>query len=164
MRRSQNGDPEAFRELVNDIGPAIARFIRRRIADLAEIEDVCQETLLAIYKSRHTYQPGRPIEPWVFAIARNVRARHLSEKMTRHQWEESSDEFSEPSTGAEQALGIAVRRALDELPQTQREAFTMLKVEGLSLAEASKRTGASIGTIKVRAHRAYERLKKSLIA
>ena len=66
MRLSQDGDREAFSELVNEIGPVIARFLRRQIADEHELSDICQETLLAIYKSRHTYQPSRPLEPWMF--------------------------------------------------------------------------------------------------
>jgi RNA polymerase sigma-70 factor (ECF subfamily) len=76
MERSQRCDREAFGSLVNEIGPVIANLLRRRIADLSEIEDVCQETLTAIYESLHTYQPSRPPEPWVFAIARHVAAKH----------------------------------------------------------------------------------------
>jgi RNA polymerase sigma-70 factor, ECF subfamily len=63
MKRAQDGDREAFAELISEIGPVIAKFLRRRIFDHDELDDVCQETLLAIYESRHTYEPSRPFEP-----------------------------------------------------------------------------------------------------
>ncbi|HUO04165.1 MAG TPA: RNA polymerase sigma factor [Candidatus Binataceae bacterium] len=162
MRLSQAGDREAFRELVNDIGPAIMRFLRRRIADAGELEDACQEALLAIYQSRHTYQPGRPVEPWLFAIARYVGGRHAKNAWARIQWQELSDDSDDQPAQSNHGLRLVVRQAMGQLPDSQREAFTMLKIEGLSLAEASERTGISIGTLKVRAHRAYEFLKKTL--
>ena len=163
MRLAQAGDREAFRELVNDVGPAIMRFLRRRITDPGELEDACQETLLAIYQSRHTYQPSRPVEPWLFAIARYVGARHSKSIWVRNRWQEFLEDSDVQPTHASHGLRLVVRQAMGRLPDSQREAFTMLKVEGLSLAEASERTGASIGAIKVRAHRAYEFLKKSLL-
>ncbi|HUO06277.1 MAG TPA: RNA polymerase sigma factor [Candidatus Binataceae bacterium] len=164
MQLAQAGDREAFNALVNDIGPEIMRFLRRRIVDRSELEDTCQETLLAIYQSRHTYQPGRPVEPWVFAIARYVGARHFKTTRARNQFQELSVETSQQGGSSNHGLEIEARQALGALPDKQREAFTMLNIEGLSLAEASTRTGASIGTIKVRAHRAYERLKRLMLA
>ena len=54
------------------------RFVRRRLRDQADADDICQEALLAIFKSRHTYQPARPFEPWLFAIVRNVMAAYFT--------------------------------------------------------------------------------------
>ena len=163
MEQAQNGDREAFRALVKDIGPALTRFLRRRIADPHELEDACQETLLAIYESRHTYEPSRPLEPWIFAIARHVGANHFRRNWFRARWQELPNEM--PDAGAEDSGNLLVecREALLQLPRIQREAFTMMKIQGLSLAEASALTGASVGTLKVRVHRAYESLRKSLL-
>jgi RNA polymerase sigma-70 factor, ECF subfamily len=72
MERVQRGEREAFHMLFKDIGPLITRFLHRRLSGNSEIEDICQETVLAVYKSRHTYQPDRPFEPWLFAILRKV--------------------------------------------------------------------------------------------
>jgi len=58
--------------------PDLSTFLRRRIPDSGELEDVCQEILLTLYQARHTYQPLRPLEPWFFAIARKCRCRSLS--------------------------------------------------------------------------------------
>src|SRR5579863_1010667 len=87
MRRMQDGDQDAFRVLLDDIGPSVTRFLRTRIADPNELEDVYQEVFMALYESRHTYEPERPFEPWLFAIARNVAADHARRHLARAKWE-----------------------------------------------------------------------------
>jgi RNA polymerase sigma factor (sigma-70 family) len=160
---SQRGDREAFRSLVNEIGPVITRILRRRIADSSEIEDVCQETLVAIYESLHTYEPSRPPEPWLFAIARHVAAKHFHGHWSRARWQELTDEIPERSGADTGSLRFNLRQALGRLPRLQREAFWMTKIEGLSLVEASARSGATVGGLKVRVHRAYEYLRKATL-
>src|ERR1700674_3815184 len=99
MERAQNGDKEAFQALFSDIGPVITRFVRRRVFDQAEVDDVCQESLLAVFKSRHTYQLGRRFEPWLFAIVRNVTAAYLQRNQRHARWHEPTEEI--PETCAE---------------------------------------------------------------
>ena len=70
MARVQDGDRECFRALLDDIGPMLTNFLRRRIADRGELEDVYQETLMAFFQARHTYDPSRPFKPWLSAIAK----------------------------------------------------------------------------------------------
>jgi RNA polymerase sigma-70 factor (ECF subfamily) len=152
-----------FRTLVRDIGPAITNVLRRRITDPHELEDVCQETLLAIYESRHTYEPSRLLEPRLFAIARHVGANHFRRIWLRANCQELTNEKSEAAAVGSGNLIVEFRQALHHLPRIQREAFTMMKIEGLSLAEVSELTGASVATSKGRVHRAYESLRKSLL-
>lgn len=163
MQRAQKGDREAFCALVNEIGPAISNCLRRRIVDAHELEDVCQETLLAIYESRHTYEPTRPLEPWIFAIARHVGAEHFKRQASRASWQELKDEMPDNSVRDSGNLKVRLQQAIAQLPEVQRAAFMMMKVEGLSLMEASDRTGTSVGALKVRMHRAYTSLKKSVL-
>jgi RNA polymerase sigma-70 factor (ECF subfamily) len=163
MERAQKGDREAFHSLFKEIGPPITGFLRRRLFDLSEVEDVCQETLLAIYESRHSYQPTRPIEPWLFAIAKNVSAEHIRCHRSRARWQKQVDEMPEAVAEDEVGLTLDLRRALSHLTQSQLEALTMTKIDGLSLAEASERTGASVVSLKVRVHRAYKLLRKALV-
>jgi RNA polymerase sigma-70 factor, ECF subfamily len=160
---SQRGDREAFRSLVNEIGPVIANLLRRKIADWSEIEDVCQDTLVAIYESLHTYDPSRPPEPWLFAIARYVAAKHFQGYKSRMCWQQLSDEIPDSSDGDMGSLMFDMHQALSSLPQLQREAVWMTKIEGLSLIEASARSGATVGSLKVRVHRAYEYLRKAML-
>src|SRR6266851_4968030 len=122
MEHMQQGDSEACRALLDDIGPSVMQFLRRRVADANELDDAYQEVLMALFEARHTYEPGRPPEP----------------------------PSSPPDLG----------EALAKLPRAQREAFAMLKLEGLSLEGAAERAGVSVGALKVRAHRAYKTLRK----
>ena len=82
MERLQQGDPDACRLLLDDIGPAITRFLRTRVA-IDEVEDVYQEVFMALFQARHTYEAGRPLEPWLYAIARNVAADHSRRRWAR---------------------------------------------------------------------------------
>jgi len=166
MESAQKGDREAFLALLKDLGPMLAGFLRRRIANPHDLEDVCQETLIAIYESRHTYQPSRPLEPWIFAIARHVAANHYRRHMSRTSWHELVSEVPDQpqeSIEGDASCLVKFRQALRQLPEFQREAFVMTKIEGLSLLEASERTGASVGTLKVRVHRAYDFLKRAIL-
>jgi RNA polymerase sigma-70 factor, ECF subfamily len=163
MERAQRGDREAFHTLFKEIGPLITRFLRRRLADNTEIEDICQEVMIAVYKSRHTYQPERPFEPWLFAIVRNVSGEHFRRERQRLAFQIVVDEL--PELGIEGGSGqdLEVREALEQLSPAQMEALNLTKVEGLSVEEAAQRAGTSIGSMKVRVHRAYESLKRSLL-
>jgi RNA polymerase sigma-70 factor (ECF subfamily) len=141
----------------------IARFLRRRIADEHELRDICQETLLVIYKSRHTYQPSRALEPWLFAIARHVGATHFKRYASRVAWQEITDELPEAAASDSGYSTVRFREAFAQLPESQREALVLIKLDGLSLREACKRTGSSVGALKLRVHRAYEALKTNLL-
>jgi RNA polymerase sigma-70 factor, ECF subfamily len=163
MERAQQGEREAFHALFKEIGPLIARFVRRRLFDQQEVVDVCQEALFAVYQSRHTYQPARPFEPWLFAIVRNVTAQYLRRNRLSSIWQAPINESPEVGTEDESGLAVEWREALNQLSPTQMEALRLTKLVGLSVAEASERAGASVGTMKVRVHRAYESLKRSIL-
>src|SRR5713226_6842717 len=100
MERAQGGDREAFQALFQDIGPIITRFLRRRVRNQAEVEDVCQEALIGVFKSRHTYATGRPFEPWLFAIVRNVTSAYYRRGLQQTVWLESVGDL--PETMAEE--------------------------------------------------------------
>jgi RNA polymerase sigma-70 factor (ECF subfamily) len=159
MARAQSGDRDAYRALLGDLGSALERFFRSRVVDPHEAQDLCQETLIAVHRARHTYDPRRPLEPWLFAIARNVATDHARRQLSRMPWEvlvESPPELAaDPDAGIERQL----EQALGQLPAAQRQAFEMLKLEGLSVEVAAARAGVSVGALKVRAHRAYKALK-----
>src|SRR5205807_1855986 len=87
MECVQKGDREAYRARLDDVGPPLLAFLRRRVADPHEVEDIHQETLIALHRARHTYDPARPLEPWLFAIARNVAAEHNRRSLARASWE-----------------------------------------------------------------------------
>jgi len=160
MERLQQGEADACRELLDNIGPSLTCFLRRRVADPQEVEDVYQEVFMAIFEARHTYEPGRPLEPWLFAIARNIAVDYSRRRWARSHWEELVAEPPEQLANTSNAVVPELRAVLAELPPDQREAFSMLKLDGLSVEVAAARAGISVGALKVRAHRAYKSLKK----
>ena len=162
MERAQNGDREAFQALFAEIGPIITLFVRRRVFDQAEVDDVCQEALLAIFKSRHTYQPTRPFEPWLFAIVRNVIGAYLERNRRHNRWREPASELPEAWAEDESSLAIELRDGLNQLSADQLEALKLTKLSGFSIAEAASSAGTSAGSMKVRVHRAYVSLKRSM--
>jgi RNA polymerase sigma-70 factor (ECF subfamily) len=160
MERLQRGDPDSCKALLDDIGPSLTYFLRRRVADPHELEDVYQEVFMAIFEARHTYEPGRPFEPWLFAIARNIAVDYTRRRWSRAHWEELVAEPPELPGDSSDTGTPELDAVLAKLPSDQRQAFTMLKLDGLSLEAAASRAGVSVGALKVRAHRAYKALKK----
>jgi RNA polymerase sigma-70 factor (ECF subfamily) len=160
MARMQDGDGDSCRALLDDIGPMLTNFLRRRIADRNALEDVYQETLLALFQARHTYDPSRPLEPWLFAIARNVAADHARHFWTRAGVEHLTDKMPEQLADEEPRSDSSLADAMAQLPEHQRQAFSMVKLEGLSIEQAADRAGVSVGAFRVRAHRAYKALRK----
>jgi len=160
MARVQDGDRESCRLLFDDVGPMVMSFLRRRIADRSELEDVYQDAMLALFQARHTYQPSRPLEPWLFAIARNVAADHAGRYWRRVRFEQLTDRIPESASPEQPQPEPSLRDAMARLPEPQREAFAMLKLEGMTVEQAAARAGTTVGALKVRAHRAYEALKK----
>jgi len=160
MARAQEGDRDAYRALLEDVRPLILGWLRRWLGDDSELADVYQDTLVQLHRARHTYEPARPLEPWLFALARHSAADHgrLRKRRMREVLVEDVPEV--PIAGDQERPALA--EALHALPRQQREAFTMLKLEGLSVGAAAARAGTTPGALKVRAHRAYKALKEFL--
>jgi RNA polymerase sigma-70 factor (ECF subfamily) len=162
MARAQGGDRQAYRALLDDLGPAVLAYLRRKLANPQEVDDVYQEVLLAIHVSRHTYAPGRPLEPWVFAIAAHVLARQMHHSRRRATREVLVDVLPVEHVEAPEPSLREVRQALGQLPPRQREAVELLHVAGLSADLAATRAGTTAGALRVRAHRAHSTLRTLL--
>ncbi len=161
MERAQRGDGEAYGALLADVASPLSRFLRRRIADPDELEDVHQDTLMALHRARHTYDPSRPFEPWLFAIARHVAVDHFRRRASQASREVLVEALPERGANADPE-SPRLEEALERLPPAQRQAFEMLQLEGISVAAAAARIGITTGALKVRAHRAYKALRALL--
>lgn len=159
MALAQHGDGSAYRALLDDLGPQLTRFLRRRLRDREDLADAYQDTFLALHRARHTYRPLRPIEPWLFAIARNVAADYGRRWQRRSRYEILTDDAPDRGTEPPREIGSELDTALRALPNLQREALQLLKFQGLSIREAADRVGTTPGAVKLRAHRAYLALK-----
>lgn len=163
MERYQHADAAATADLVAALSPALLRFFRSQVSSREQAEDLLQETWLRIHRVRHTYRPGEPVLPWVYAIARRVRvdAYRRMRRISTHETVMNilPENPEQPESG--KALPD-LRTLLAALPEGQREVVTMLKVGGLSLEEVARATSSTVGAVKQKAHRAYEGLRKLL--
>ena len=118
---------------------------------------------MRIHRVRHTYRPGEPLLPWVYAIARCVRVDSYRKRRRIAVREVVVDVLPEPAiTSDESSDSPTFDQLIADLPASQREVLTMLKVNGLSLEEVARATSSSVGSVKQKAHRAYERLRNVL--
>lgn len=122
---------------------------------------------MQIHRSRRTYQPGRPVTPWVYAIARNVYLMKRRSAGRRVRFEEALAADSRASDGSRDALGTiaesdAVRRALREVPPDQRQALLMHHVQGWSFIEIAARLGIRVNAAKTRAFRGMKKMREHL--
>lgn len=162
MERAQAGDGEAYRLLLESVLPELRGFLRKRVRDGEEVEDLVQEVLLTVHRARHTYDPARPFEPWLYAIARHTAVDSFRRNDGRRRFEVAAQESAEASLGEECQGEVSLEGALRSLPETQREAVEMVKIEGLTMEEAAARAGVSEGALRVRIHRAYRALRRHL--
>ncbi len=165
MKRTQEGDREAYESLLAGISPLVFNFVRKRVFNRENVEDVFQEVLLTFHKARHTYRPEMPFGPWFFAVIRNAIWDVLKKNRRIAEREELTEDFTKVAA-LEQAEGEVddrLHQALASLPEGNRQAVEMLKFRGMSVDEAAKELGVSQGALRVRAHRGYELLRKFLM-
>ncbi len=165
MHRYQHADAAAATMLAEHLSGKLYRFFLSQVRDRERAEDLLQDCWLRIHKSRHTYRPGEPLLPWVFAIARRVQVDQYrkGQRIAQHelQKEHVEDVAAEaPAPPSARSPVPDLSDLLKTLPQQQRETVLLLKVAGLSLEEVSRATGASVGAVKQRAHRAYVSLRR----
>jgi RNA polymerase sigma-70 factor (ECF subfamily) len=136
------------------------------LASRKDADDLLQETWLLIHKVRHTYRTGEPVMPWFYGIARHVRVNHYRKTSRVALHEEQVEAPSELPAPVPETSGTTAEMAelLAPLPQSQREVILMLKVAGMSLEEVARATSSTVGSVKQKAHRGYERLRERLTA
>ena len=166
MQAAQAGDREAFESLLRGILPKLRSHVFGRLGGHEQAEDVGQNVLLSIHRSRHTFNPSRPFKPWLNAVMRNAVIDAL--RARRNEWRlQTFDENEVPADEGEiplesETISGELESALSRLPEAQREAVELLHIEELSVREAATRTGSSMGALKVRAHRGRIRLRAIL--
>lgn len=128
-----------------------------------DVEDLVQETLLALHLQRGTYDATAPVTAWLHAIARHKLVDLLRRRGRYEMLLEPLDdlpEASHPTCAEETTARRDLAILLDELPAAQRQAILDTRIEGLSVAEAALRTGMSESAVKVSVHRGLKRLAK----
>ncbi len=156
MIRSLSGDAAAYRQLLAGCQVWLARYYARRMAP-SQIDDLVQETLMSLHNKRASYDPARPFLPWLAAIARYRWIDQLR-KTGRAGEVELEDNLGVESE--EEAIGakLSLQRLLDQIKPEQALVIRLVKIDGLSIAEAAAKSGQSEPLVKVNIHRGLKRL------
>jgi len=156
MVAAQDGHGGAYRRLLGEISVWLTRYFQRRLPP-ADVDDAVQETLLAVHRRRHTYDPQYPLGPWLAAIAKRKWIDQLR-SLGRRATEELSVDLSIGDHEASVVSGSVLASLLEELRPAQAQAILLVKVQGYSIEDASRETGLSASAIKMNIHRGLARL------
>lgn len=156
------GDGAAYHAFLKDLSAYLRAFFRRRLIRLPDdVEDLVQETLLAVHNQRHTFEPDQPLTPWVHAIARYKLVDLLRRRADREALHEPLDDelavFASSDAEASDARRDVVK-LLEQLPERQRLPIQYMKLQGLSVVETARATGMSESAVKVGVHRGLKAL------
>lgn len=174
MATAQDGDGDAYRQLLREIAPFLRRVAARRLysASAADIEDVVQDVLLSVHRVRQTYDPARPFLPWLMAIQHHRLIDWMRRSVTRSANELAVESlevaFAEHAANNDNDEAIkAIERkdihsAVAKLPPAQRQAIELLKLKQMSLKEAAQQTGLTETALKVATHRGIKALRALL--
>jgi RNA polymerase sigma-70 factor (ECF subfamily) len=164
MAAYQSGDFDAFEQLYALLSPPLTRWLRAQALDAAEAEDLVQDTFLQIHRARHTYDPGYPVAPWAYAIARHVWLMHRRTRSRRPQPTDAVDAAETAVRGEAEAYAERreVRDALAGIPEARRKAVVWHHVFGLSFREIAARLGIRESAAKLRSSRGMADLRRRL--
>lgn len=162
MLQGLDGDAAAYHQFLKALSAHLRAYFRKRLFQQTdEVEDLVQDTLLAVHNQRHTYRADQPLTAWVHAVARYklidlLRARASGESLNVP-LDDELELFAASDTEAREA-----KKDLDTLlaglPDRQRLPIVHVKLEGLSVVEAAQLTGMSESAIKIGVHRGLKAL------
>lgn len=157
MLAAQAGDGAAYRDLLTELDGWLRRYFLRRLPS-ADVDDAVQETLMAVHRRRHTYDPAYPLAPWLNAIAKRKWIDQLR-AIERRPVDALPDDLATPSHESAVISASLLRQLMAGLSPAQSQVIHMVKLEGYSLEDASRMTGQSLAAVKVNIHRGIARLK-----
>ena len=166
LLRGLAGDAAAYHGFLKELSAHLRAFLRRRLASLPDdVEDLVQETLLAVHNQRHTYDAGQPLTAWAHAIARyklvDLLRRRAGREALTGVLNDELDLFAASDAAANDARRD-VAKLLSQLPDRHRLPIHYVKLEGLSVAEAARKCGMSESAVKVGVHRGLKALAARL--
>jgi RNA polymerase sigma-70 factor (ECF subfamily) len=169
MRAAIRGDTRAYHCLLQELAPVLRALARRGLArhrwGSEDVEDVVQETLLALHLKRGTWDEHQPFSPWLYAIARNKLIDNLRRR--GRQVHLAIDDIGDLPGGESpppELNGGDAQRLISRLNGRQREIVVAISIEGASARQVAERLGMSEGAVRVALHRALRSLAKAFRA
>ena len=167
-RVAEDRDKAALASLFNLFAPRLKSMLLRLGLEGSQAEDICQETLLMVWRKAHLYSPDKgAVSTWVFTIARNLRIDLLRRQSSRPYVDLEGIEIASDSPLGHMVIEqnqvvSRVTVALEALPAEQREVVRLSFIEELAHSEIAARIGIPLGTVKSRMRLAYDRLRPLL--
>lgn len=166
IRRSRQGDSDAYRRLIERHQEHVSRMLWRFSRDRLVHEELVQDVFVEAYVSLGSYRAKAPFAHWLSRIATRVGYRYwkqtarqcVRESFTLEEWDQMPDESLERMDPGEAAS--LVHRLLAQLRPRDRLVLTLRYLEGCSVAETAHRTGWTKSMVKVQCRRAIKRLEK----
>jgi RNA polymerase sigma-70 factor (ECF subfamily) len=164
MSGYQNADEQAARALIERLSPLLLRYFLAQASNRRHADDLLQETWMRVHRARHTYRPGQPALPWIIAIARHTGIDYYRKSRRVEIRETQVDVLPDAAVPDAQSIpdDFDLDAILGALPPSQREVIFLLKVTGMSIEEVARATSSSAGSVKQKAHRAYQKLREVL--
>jgi RNA polymerase sigma factor (sigma-70 family) len=156
MVAAQDGHGGAYQRLLSEISDWLRLYFLRRLPP-GDVDDAVQETLLAVHRRRHTYDPHYPMGAWLAAIAKHKWIDQLR-GIGRRPTEELPDDLSVGDHEASVTSASVLERLLGELRPAQAQAILLVKLQGYSIEDVSQETGQSVSAVKMNIHRGLGRL------
>jgi RNA polymerase sigma-70 factor (ECF subfamily) len=161
-RRFRDGDPDAVRTVYNHFARPLLSLCRSHLADVEQAKDAVQQTFLQAWRAAPSYDPDRPLAPWLFQIGRRVcidryrRERAAAERLDDN---ERHPALTVAGPSLERSWIVwEVRRAIEELPVDARQIIRLLHLEGYTVEQVATELSLPIGTVKSRSFRAHRKL------
>ena len=162
MQGYQAGRLDAFEGLYAELAVPLRQYLASLARDRGQALDLLQDTFLQIHRSRHTYRPGLPVRPWIFAIARHVALMDRRTASRRPATGAELPDLPVPPEVASLADRDAVRRALQTVLPDRREALLLHHVWGFTFAEIGQLLGIRADAAKLRSSRGMADLRMEL--
>jgi RNA polymerase sigma-70 factor, ECF subfamily len=174
----QQGDNEAFDQIIDKYHRPIVNFIYRIVNNPAEAEELAQEVFLRIYRARHAYEPKARFAAWIYRIATNLSYKEAGRKRRMPFWRgrDSSDnkpapeeeQFRDPAPGAEDKMiatemGRVIRRAIGSLPRNEKIALVLRRYEELSYREIAEIMHCTEAAVKTYIHRGKLHVREMIL-
>jgi RNA polymerase sigma factor (sigma-70 family) len=162
MLASLEGDARASRPLLAGLIPVLRGYFSRRARSDTDIEDMVQETLIAVYTRRTSYDPARPFAPWLFAIARYKMIDHYRRTRSFVSLEDIAEIGGDDDFSSALMARLDVEAGLASIAPKQATVIRATRIEGASVADVASREGLSESDVKVSVHRGIKAMTKRI--
>lgn len=171
--RFQQGDENAYQELVNRYRDRLMNFVYRYVGGKEDAEDIVQDTFVKLFTKKHYYRPKAKFSTWIYTIASNLaktelrkRKRHKISYLSQMGAQEKDFDLPIDDTTDEYTEGVftegQIQNAIQKLPLHFRTAVILRDIQELSYEEVSKILDVPLGTVKSRINRARLQLQEEL--